>query len=428
MAYYHHTKAVEAHSSKLALFELPPLEAGIEDIEWVIYRPISQIIENAPIDFNIPANAARYLDLRKTKLNIKVKIFKGDTTPITKAEEVALVNLPLHSLFTQIDVYLQQVQINGVGSNYPYKAMLDTLLESKGWEKTNALTSEGFYQDRSSAMEGTSGHNGSLNDAFVWRQSLTAESRTLELEGHLKVDVCQQDRLILNGVPVVIKCWPAKPNFSLMGEDEAAGYHVVITEASVKMCCVKVHPGVLLGHNEALQTSPALYPYTKSMIKTFSIPTGQYNFTTDDLFQGEIPQSLLITFVSGKAYSGHLKANPFNYQHFQCNSIGFYLDGQSVPERALKPNFKTGDYMTAFMRLRDFPECRIDREDFGKGYSIFYFPLGKETSAQYMDVMKKGHTRLEIGFAEKTEETVVVIVYAKFTSLMSIDASRKVRF
>ncbi len=42
MAYYHHVKAVEAHSSQLALFELPPLEAGIEDIEWVIYRPVSQ--------------------------------------------------------------------------------------------------------------------------------------------------------------------------------------------------------------------------------------------------------------------------------------------------------------------------------------------------------------------------------------------------
>ena len=306
--------------------------------------------------------------------------------------------------------------------------MFDALLLNDNESKDSFMSSQLFYDDVSGALKTNSPISGvPLNNGLIWRYNLTSPGTPVEMEGPLYVDVCQQDRLILNGVPLNIKCWPSKPNFCLIGSEADGGYRVVITSACIKLCCVKVHPGVILGHNEALTKSPALYPYSKSIIKTFSVAANQYNFSTDDLFQGEIPQNVMVAMVPGKAYSADMSTNPYFFHHYNCNSIGFYVDGQSVPERVLEPNFETKEYLSAYLRLSEFPGRAIDRKGFALGYTIFNFPLSKKINSQHMDVVRKGHTRLEIGFAKKLEETIVVIVYAKFSSLLTIDATRNVR-
>ena len=43
------------------------------------------------------------MDLRRSTLRVKVRLTDSDDKPIPKDENVGLVNLPLHSLFTQVD-------------------------------------------------------------------------------------------------------------------------------------------------------------------------------------------------------------------------------------------------------------------------------------------------------------------------------------
>ena len=83
------------------------------------------------LDFHVPANATTYMDLSKTLLQVKVRVVKQNGTALGKEDDVTLVNLALSSLFAQCDVSLNQRTINtSVGSNYPYKAYFDVLLNS----------------------------------------------------------------------------------------------------------------------------------------------------------------------------------------------------------------------------------------------------------------------------------------------------------
>lgn len=71
----------------------------------------------------------------------------------------------------------------------------------------------------------------------------------------------------------------------------------------------------------------------------------------DDVFQGDIPESLVVGLVSSRAYSGDYTLNPYNFQHFNCNFAAFYVDGKSVPTNPKEPNYSKGTYISAYLSL-----------------------------------------------------------------------------
>ena len=58
----------------------------------------------------------------------------------------------------------------------------------------------------------------------------------------------------------------------LMSVEENADYYVDIVDPFLKVCCVKVAPSVKLAHAEVLKKHPALYPFNRSVDKTYSVP------------------------------------------------------------------------------------------------------------------------------------------------------------
>jgi hypothetical protein len=144
----------DIHSNILALFEEPMIDTSDLGRECVTYRPINQLSDGAAIEFNIPALSTQYLDLKRMNLHVKINITKGDETPITRfvsdaegnttGDTVYIANAPLHSLFSQIDLSLQQQPLSQVGPNYPYKAYLDLLFDT---ENDQELYSQLFVKD-----------------------------------------------------------------------------------------------------------------------------------------------------------------------------------------------------------------------------------------------------------------------------------------
>lgn len=123
---------------------------------------------------------------------------------------------------------------------------------------------------------------GGGNNGLIKRWEHMQSGATVDMEGPLYVDICLQDKFILNGVQVNIKLWPHKDTFRLMST--GTGYKLHITDALLKVCMVKVNPGILVGHGEALKKTPATYHFTRSDIRTFAVPAGQFNVSFDDIF------------------------------------------------------------------------------------------------------------------------------------------------
>ncbi|GFS77867.1 uncharacterized protein F54H12.2 [Trichonephila clavipes] len=96
----------ECVKSELELFNLPGTQTVIQDGQWKQFHPLSNVFDNAPVEFHISGSAEDYIDLSQTQLYVKAKIVKVDNTPITKDDTIRPVNLFLHSLFSQVDVSL----------------------------------------------------------------------------------------------------------------------------------------------------------------------------------------------------------------------------------------------------------------------------------------------------------------------------------
>ena len=90
-----------------------------------------------------------------------------------------------------------------------------------------------------------------------------------------------------------------------------------------------------------------MYPFKRFVVKTYAMAAGLYSFTKDDLFQGDVPEKIIVGLVSSAAAHGDYTKNPYHFQTFQCNYVGFYVNGQSTPSQPLQPNYAADNFIDA---------------------------------------------------------------------------------
>ena len=96
--------------------------------------------------FLIPGVARQYVDLKKSRLRVKVKIVKEDGTSTKNDEYVAPINLTLHSLFKEMNIQLQQQSVGSFSNQlYVYKAYMDAIRTPSN--RQSFLDAQGFYKD-----------------------------------------------------------------------------------------------------------------------------------------------------------------------------------------------------------------------------------------------------------------------------------------
>jgi hypothetical protein len=145
-----HPSSAPAALPELNLFTIPPTQTAVEGIYEVQIRPISQITGgHAPVEFNLGGEGPDYIDLSRSKVKVKLKIVHADATSsaLAKNEAAVPVNLALHSLWNQVDVSLGGRLMTQATGMYPYKSMIQTLLNYGKGAKETQLLSQGFYKE-----------------------------------------------------------------------------------------------------------------------------------------------------------------------------------------------------------------------------------------------------------------------------------------
>ncbi|XP_062588709.1 uncharacterized protein F54H12.2-like [Saccostrea cucullata] len=264
----------------------------------------------------------------------------------------------------------------------------------------------------------------SPNMGLYERWNYTKDGGLIDLEGPLLLDVFQQERLILNGVTLDLKLWPSTNAFRLISASDSPNEKLKIVDATLKMCIQRPNPALTLAHAKLLEESTTIYPYMSSSVKIASIAKGEFSFSADNMFQGEVPSQLILGLVSSTAYSGDYKKSPFNFQHFDCNFVALYVDSQSLPSKPLQPQFGENNYLNAYQTLQSVDDnIWISREEYANGYTFYVLDINP-----YVDfnVKRRAHCRLELRFAKALPESVTLIMYGKFPEILRIDQSRSV--
>ena len=153
---YVHPFSKRCDKSEVDLFRVPPTQQSLERGRWIDYAPLSSVENaNSAITFLI-AGTDEYIDLSKTILTVTGKITKKDGTSKLDGNDqsnVAPVNNFLHSLFRQVDVYLNGKQVTPAMGTYAYRSYIETLLNYDVSAKQSQFSSALYYKDTAGQMD-----------------------------------------------------------------------------------------------------------------------------------------------------------------------------------------------------------------------------------------------------------------------------------
>lgn len=352
---------------------------------------------------------------------------------------VGITNNFMHSMFRRIDVSLQNKLLTDSDNSYPYQSYFKALFYSTKEMKKGALQMQLFYPD---SYTETDSENWVLssNPGLKTRSKFFDGSREVDMCGNLYCDIFEMNKFIPNGIGLNVVLYPNTPDFCLLSPDTdpAADYKVVVTRASLNICTVEVSPEIIAAHSEILQKEPATFLYSKSEIKKFTLTRGVYNADINDPFNGRVPAELILGIVSNSASHGDYKKNPFEFVTQKVNYVQVTLDGQDLGHSPLEMKFgptpEDSLYMEAYKTLAGVDgtdnEIPIPRLDFPRGYCFYRFVSDHtENSSNNDDVIplrRTGNLRVSIRFDEMLDQTMTVVMFARFPAGIKVDKNRAV--
>lgn len=421
--------------AELSLFSVPPNQVAVEKIYFAEYRPVSAFnAEDAPIEISIPGQGSEYIDLRRSRLYAKCRIVKADGTSLAAQEKVGIINVPLQSLWSQVDTYMNGKLVSLNTSYYPWKAYLKLLLSSGREASDSQLQSQLFYLDDAEMDDGNA--YGGTNGGLAQRYEHTKLSKIFDLEGPLCEDIFRLDKYLLNGVDINLKLYRNRAPFMIMSAEASPNYKLELLDVSFKACMIKVDSGVLINHAEILKETTAKYPLVRTEVKMNTCPKGSGSFIWQNVWSNNLPTKAYFAFISQAAVNGSYVKNIFNFQNL-AEDIALYVNGESLPARPMKIDTdKNRNHVTAFVNL--FEVCdkwnkdaglKITRTKFAEGYAVYAFSLApSDLGEEYLNLVRQGSVRLEIKFTANTTETLNCLAYAEFPALIEIDQSRDIKY
>lgn len=191
-----HTQSCACAKSELDLFSIPPTQTNIENGQWVHYKPISSLSDDAPIESAVPDIGEEYIGISHTLLYVAVSIVRGKD----KEAPVGPVNSWLHSLFNQVEIFSNQKLVTPPSHTCPYRAYIEILLNYGPAATTSYLTTALWYDYTAGQMD-----NCLQNKGAEHCRSFTDGGKIVELIGHLHCDIFNKAIFLINGVEMRLK-------------------------------------------------------------------------------------------------------------------------------------------------------------------------------------------------------------------------------
>ena len=435
MAYLSDQNTTLGQPAELSIFTLPANQVAIQKIYYSECRPVSSFqSDEAPIEITVPGQGNEYIDLRRSRMYVKCKIVKADGTALAAKEKTGIVNIPLQSMWSQIDTYMNGKLVSLNTSYYPWKAYLKLLLSNGNDGVASQLQSQLFYLDDFDLddVDPDAGSNGGL----AQRYQFTQESNIFDMEGPLYEDIFRLDKYLVNGVDIHLKLFRNRASFCIVSDETTPNYKLEILDVAFKACMIKVDSGVLINHGEILKDVTAKYPLSRTELKMNTCPSGSGSFIWQNIWSNNLPTKAFFAFVKQTAVNGDYSKNPFNMLNI-ANEIALYVNGESIPARPMKMDVgKNKNYVTPFVNLFEAAEkwnkdagLQINRSRFDQGFAIYAFNLApSDLGEEYINLVRQGSVRLEVRFSTNTTETLNCLAYAEFPALIEVDHSREVKY
>ena len=143
--------------SGLALHAPLEVETGLLEGAHVIYNSVASITNTGLVEFLVPRDNECSFILSQTRLSGHFVVTNDDCGFVTDASKTALVNHFAACLFSQVEVYLNGVQVADLSSavTYPWRMFLQSYLSYNIDVKDTYMAAEGYYPENEDEVTAT---------------------------------------------------------------------------------------------------------------------------------------------------------------------------------------------------------------------------------------------------------------------------------
>lgn len=399
---YLHPSSTPASKSELLLFNVPPTQVAIDSKYDVEYRPAASLESSTVHEINIPASED-FTDLSQTMLTIHLDVQDAAGAKVT-GDNVKCIDNFGNSLFEQIDFFLGTINTSQASNSYHYTSYFEDLLFR--------------YPTKA--------------DVSRYDKSVVVKD-DIRLFFRLHLPMCEQDKLLVNGMPMLFRFVRSPDSFTLIATDKVQ-YKIKITKLALHIKRVKLFPDIQTNILSTLNNTPANYFIIRNEVKTFSLNKGLSAASIENVFAGILPRRIVIGFVDENGFSGNYAYDPYKFENVNINQIMLNVDGSLIPTVPYQPNFPNGcirEFVDLYRTLgqdEGGPQLNLSFDEYKTKTTLFGFDISGPLGGEFgnLSLLKRGSVRLEMRFTNETTKQYKVIVFAQFDNLISIDKDRNV--
>ena len=410
--------------------KFPIVDDVLSSHEQEIY-PTTSLVENC-LEFEFQTDRNYYVDLRLSVLALKLKFVKGrgyDTyeskkkkrehkeesvvftetgNDVDQEEEIArvtYVNNIMHSIFSNVEVYINNQQIYNSNGLYAHKSYISNNFKAAISEYKGVLHCEGY--DYEQDPEDSS--NPLPAPFFTRRMNLVSRPDGFALYGKLGIDFFSTSELLYPNMKIRLRLITARPNLYMISNNNNVSLGIV--DCSLYNRRIALKDDYHKTRMDTLASAPVENNYLETLAKTFIIPARQNQFIQEIIFNNAPIRRVAIAMNTNSAFTGSFIENPFWYQQFDLRQIRILRGGQPIVDFDFADNRRL--YVTTMKAMNfqdDIPSIPID--DF-KDHNVLVFDLTSMQDAtencHYPELVGEP-LRLELNFTDPVENVTELIV------------------
>lgn len=429
-------------------FSGPSLSTNEEDSYQMIVRPMSSIDNAAPLTYVFSTDNSHYCDMSSLVHFLKVRLMKKDrTTQIPppagdnadgNGQKVAPINYFSNTLFSSCDTYLNQNLVQSSNNLYGYLSFFQSFLSFGQNVKKNQMAAAGFYADSgeidTNALRTAMNLDTCGNKGLRERYKLSRCSKVMSVVAPLHIDLCAQNRYLLNRTEVKIRLTRAEPKFGLISND-SDDFSYVIDDAYLMVRMVRPAASLRTAVEELLEQPGQMvkYPYKSSECRFYSFSGGSTTLAEPNLYTGPLPVRIAFGLVDTTSFNGDFKTSPLNFKHYSVTDTDLKINGESINNEPMRINMDNDDYIAPyFWMYRNTGgyfdnEAIISYEQFKNGYFIYVYDLTVDSlhARGLFHPPRSGTISLDIRLKEAPDVPVTLIVMMEIEKILYADKDRK---
>lgn len=425
----------------LEIFSQLPVQNAIEETKTYRFTPYAQLNTGSNYEIKVTSSANEFIPLDKIRLRVKfrVNLRRTDNLDVvaTDWDKVSVVNNFLHSLWSQIDVFLGDTPITSSLQTYPYLAYMMTLFDTpkRQQDTSKALA---MYTDDNMSTASKDTPVKSRSDQIKADSAPFGTGKMIALQDYLYVDPFKIPLDMLGKIEMTVRLIPAKTEFLFMVSDNKLIPSIEFNEIQLVVEKHRINGSVMGGIYGALSTNAAKYPYKRREVRSYTIENGTTSKNIDNMIIGQMPQKLFLAFANNQAVTGSLTKNPFYFGNYKIDYLQCYINGDPVRTEPYQPDFDNNIYDDEYLEflritgnLNSHPLTTITPSKWQYGFTIFAFDATQDKSegfdkTGYLNIRKEGFLRISMRFKQALTESVNCLLFAIFDNQLGFDTYRNV--